>query len=175
MSKAVLISIRPKWCERIASGEKTIEVRKTRPKLETPFKCYIYETRRFVEKDGVMIFRPGGTVIGEFVCDEITRVNISGFWGEGGRQLENRIADTCLTPMALCEYAGERVCYGWHISGLNIYDTPKELGEFRRGCINDLYCENCAMYWNNGGNCGNESLRLKRPPQSWCYVENMEG
>lgn len=32
MSKAVMLSIRPKWCEKIASGEKTIEVRKTRPK-----------------------------------------------------------------------------------------------------------------------------------------------
>lgn len=42
--KAVMISIRPKWCEKIANGEKTIEVRKTRPKLETPFKCYIYCT-----------------------------------------------------------------------------------------------------------------------------------
>lgn len=41
MSKAVMISIRPKWCEKICNGEKTIEVRKTRPKLETPFKCYI--------------------------------------------------------------------------------------------------------------------------------------
>ena len=29
MSKAVMLSIRPKWCEKIASGEKTIEVRKT--------------------------------------------------------------------------------------------------------------------------------------------------
>lgn len=37
---AVLISIRPKWCEKIISGEKTIEVRKTRPKMDTPFKCY---------------------------------------------------------------------------------------------------------------------------------------
>ena len=37
MSKAVMLSIRPKWVEKIASGEKTIEVRKTRPKLETPF------------------------------------------------------------------------------------------------------------------------------------------
>ena len=45
MSKAVMLSIRPKWVEKIASGEKTIEVRKTRPKLETPFKCYIYCTR----------------------------------------------------------------------------------------------------------------------------------
>lgn len=42
--KAVLISIRPKWCEKIASGEKKIEVRKSRPKLQTPFKCYIYCT-----------------------------------------------------------------------------------------------------------------------------------
>ena len=45
MSKAVLISIRPTWCELIANGEKTIEVRKTRPKLDTPFKCYIYCTK----------------------------------------------------------------------------------------------------------------------------------
>ena len=43
--KSVLISIQPKWVEKIASGEKTIEVRKTRPKLETPFKCYIYQTK----------------------------------------------------------------------------------------------------------------------------------
>ena len=40
--KCVMLSIRPKWVEKIASGEKTIEVRKTRPKIETPFKCYIY-------------------------------------------------------------------------------------------------------------------------------------
>ena len=43
--KSVLISIQPKWCELIASGKKTVEVRKTKPKLETPFKCYIYCTR----------------------------------------------------------------------------------------------------------------------------------
>lgn len=42
--KSVLISIKPKWCELIASGKKTIEVRKTRPKIEIPFKVYIYCT-----------------------------------------------------------------------------------------------------------------------------------
>lgn len=46
--REVLISIQPKWCELIASGKKTVEVRKTRPKLETPFKCYIYCTRKSV-------------------------------------------------------------------------------------------------------------------------------
>ena len=44
MSKAVLLSIRPEWCEKILGGEKTVEIRKTRPKLEPPFKCYIYCT-----------------------------------------------------------------------------------------------------------------------------------
>ena len=39
MAKAVLISIKPQWCELIANGIKTLEVRKSRPKLETPFKC----------------------------------------------------------------------------------------------------------------------------------------
>lgn len=43
--KAVLISIHPEWCEKITSGEKTLEVRKNRPKLETPFKCYIYRAK----------------------------------------------------------------------------------------------------------------------------------
>ena len=173
MSKAVLISIRPKWCEKIVNGEKTIEVRKTRPKLETPFKCYIYETGGFVEKDGTMTFMPGGTVIGEFMCDAIPRVNICGFWGDSGKQLDNRLKETCLTPEELCNYLGEKVGYGWHISGLKMYDAPRELGELRRVCPNGLYCDSCAMYWENNGTCGNESLRLKRPSQSWCYVEEM--
>lgn len=43
--KSVLISIKPKWCELIASGKKTVEVRKTRPKLDPPFKVYIYCTK----------------------------------------------------------------------------------------------------------------------------------
>lgn len=43
--ESVLLSVRPKWCGLIANGEKTIEVRKTKPKLETPFKCYIYCTK----------------------------------------------------------------------------------------------------------------------------------
>lgn len=43
--QAVLISIQPGWCELIASGKKTVEVRKTMPLLPAPFKAYIYETK----------------------------------------------------------------------------------------------------------------------------------
>lgn len=80
--KAVLISIKPKWCELIASGRKTVEVRKTRPQLETPFKVYIYctkdntfaeKTLRGFDENGKAVYHRAhkGKVIGEFVCDRI--------------------------------------------------------------------------------------------------------
>lgn len=159
MSKAVLISIRPKWCEKIASGEKTIEVRKTRPKLHTPFKCYIYRTKRTVShiiNDKWVQMEVGGTVIGEFTCDEITRVNISGFWDDDGRQLENQIKETCLTPAEVNDYLGTKAGYGWHISDLRIYDAPRELSEFT-GLRDTRF--------------GAAPYDIKRAPQSWCYVE----
>lgn len=100
--KAVLMSIQPKWVEKIANGEKTIEVRKNRPKIETPFKCYIYCTKhkeRLIEvikkgddmgwgctykEDTPMFIKTFadtallgtnmvGKVIGEFVCDRVYR------------------------------------------------------------------------------------------------------
>ena len=172
MSKAVLISIRPKWCEKIASGEKTIEIRKTRPKLDTPFKCYIYRTKGTVPHiiNGKWVeMKVGGTVIGEFTCDAITRVNICGFWGDDGKQLDNRLKDTCLTSEELRGYLGTQVGYGWHIHDLKIYDTPRELGTFQRVCPHDAYCENCPDWMEM--ECSEETLRIKRPPQSWCYVE----
>ena len=159
MSKAVLISIRPKWCEKIASGEKTIEIRKTRPKLDTPFKCYIYRTKGTVPHiiNGKWVeMKVGGTVIGEFTCDAITRVNICGFWGDDGKQLDNCLKDTCLTSEELRGYLGTQVGYGWHISDLKIYDTPKGLDEFTRLRETKF---------------GSEPVTIKRAPQSWCYVE----
>ena len=185
MSKAVLISIRPKWVEKIASGEKTIEVRKTRPKLQTPFKCYIYCTQpKYPHEDFILTDYPkpqfygGGKVIGEFTCDQI----IDAWWDYmpdaitrevTGGNLE-ALDGTGMTDEELFGYVGDSMrghCYGWHISDLRIYDQPRELTEFRRACPNSWYCESCAMYWENNGTCGNESLYIKRPPQSWCYVE----
>ena len=71
--KSVLISIQPKWCELIASGKKTVEVRKTRPKLETPFKVYIYCSKGFKPNTSYSYktWAGYGKVIGEFVCDRI--------------------------------------------------------------------------------------------------------
>lgn len=87
MSKAVLISIKPKWCAKIASGEKTIEVRKTRPKLDTLFKAYIYCTmpdtkdpHNILELHGAdgKIRKANGKVIGEFTCERIALIAYDG-------------------------------------------------------------------------------------------------
>lgn len=152
MSKAVLISIKPTWCAKIASGEKTIEVRKTRPKLNSPFKCYIYKCGN-------------SKIIGEFLCDQIININ-------GAERIPSDAArPTCLEPAELHQYLGAATGFGWHISNLKIYDTPRELDDFRRACKNDWWCESCAMYSEYSGTCGNGSLQIRRPPQSWCYVE----
>lgn len=145
--KSVLISIQPKWCELIASGKKTVEVRKTKPKLETPFKVYIYETQgRYEDLRDCSTFKFWDIrqkVIGEFVCDEVFPL-WSGYSGNSGND--------CLTFNGRESYLGfnedgsNKMGYGWHISNLVIYDKPRELGEFG----------------------------LKRPFQSWGYVYEVD-
>lgn len=70
--KAILISIHPEWCAKIANGEKTIEVRKTKTKIETPFKCYIYCTKGKEVLITNKLVSWTKEVIGEFVCDRIS-------------------------------------------------------------------------------------------------------
>lgn len=173
MSKAVMLSVRPKWCEKIASGEKTIEVRKTRPKLETPFKAYIYCTmpdakdpHNILELHGAdgKIRKANGKVIGEFICDRIYEL------APLNHAPDDVEKQACLKREEIVNYL-KGTGYGWHIVDLRIYDQPRELTAFRRLCPNDLCCEACAMYSNNNGICNNGALPLRRPPQSWCYVE----
>ena len=153
MSKAVMLSIRPKWCEKIANGEKTIEVRKTRPKLETPFKCYIYCTQG---NDARRLRGSWGKVIGEFTCDRIFPINV---FDNGSIQnwLFEHMERSCLTYEELADYIGNgKTGYGWHISDLRIYDAPRELSGFT-GLRNTRF--------------GAAPYDIKRAPQSWCYVE----
>lgn len=204
MSKAVMLSVRPKWCEKIASGEKTIEVRKTRPKLETPFKCYIYCTKAKeriigILKDGdenygetyhgkpVFIKLDEGSVcdmwgkrqkvIGEFVCDRISPLHniCTDDWKRlagGLHNIEKELVNqACLTEAQLHTYAGGKNCFAWHISNLKIYDTPKELIDFKTLCRVDADCCACPYYNYTKMEC--DGRVIGRPPQSWCYVEAM--
>ena len=138
--KAVLISIQPKWVEKIASGKKTVEVRKTKPKIDVPFKCYIYETKaQFIKsvKGACTSYGYGrGKVVGEFVCDEVDIVNIPSY------DLENQCKQACMTVSEILDYLetpktnryDNKPCYAWHISELKIYDKPKSIKEFRKPC-----------------------------------------
>lgn len=174
--KAVLISIQPKWCELIASGKKTVEVRKTKPKLETPFKCYIYETQSrtetpFVDEEGHHIFKGRGQVIGEFVCDRIVQFENS-IYDEAFIETRQR---SCVPMGNLLVYIGVKdYGYGWHISDLKIYDDPRELSEFKHECngicVDTKKKIKCERIMVDGFSC-NGLKPITRPPQSWCYVE----
>lgn len=172
--KAVLISIRPKLCELIAREKKTVEVRKTRPKIETPFKCYIYETKglcdtpTFIDEDGHISYRGRGAVIGEFMCDRVNHLN--GYWLNGEDALKET---TCLDDDEIMNYIEyiDRTFHLWRISELKIYDKPKELGEFDKPCNKNANCAYCKQAEFNGGKCNG---RIIHPPQSWCYVEKID-
>lgn len=171
-----MLSIRPKWCERIANGEKTIEVRKTKPKLDTPFKCYIYCTIDGIKKmpnDYIAESVDRGKVIGEFTCERIVPITYDGgrLWCPTNAAFSPA---TCLSQAEIIAYIGDKGrCYGWHISDLRIYDAPRELSEFWRATDP---CDSChAEYtWECTG-CKKLGGNIKRPPQSWCYVEAMDG
>lgn len=189
MSKAVMLSIRPKWVEKIANGKKTIEVRKTRPKLETPFKCYIYCTMQgcneFFRVDlgrDVAKWNRGkwadrkGKVIGEFTCDRIYKIDKDStdfLFKAGGLSVYKQAAEEkCglrvpMTDDELHGYLGHWQGYGWHISDLRIYDAPRKLSEFER----PYKCNECDAKWATECNACHEECKIKRPPQSWCYVQ----
>lgn len=197
--KSVLLSIRPKWCELIASGKKTVEVRKTRPNLETPFKCYIYETKArsdmptFVDEDGHVLYTGRGQVIGEFVCDRIE------FFDSAASEFAYAVAPSnipCVMPMSedkamkICNeqgclsnddvisYFGDEdwKAYFWHISDLKIYDEPKELSEFWKADKCPYVTESGCTYKYHCFRAGQTQRcgeTLTSPPQSYMFVEEV--
>lgn len=189
----VLISIQPKWCAMILNGTKTIEVRKTAPHLKLPFRCYIYCTksgRPLVYGDrpcaggwaeeycqtygysreeadriwGVM----NGKVIGEFFCDAIYKFSTRVYLGEEQLISDDEVVQkSCVPRPDLRKYEGVKEpyrLYGWHISDLKIYDDPLNLKDLHRDC------STCGYVGARDGNC---DFIIKRPPQSWCYVEGL--
>lgn len=217
MNKAILKSESPKRCEQIASGKCTVLLSKTAPKLDIPFKCYIYctkertqhkhivagkeyrkPTRDFLckipKKYGgkVCFIEPpivnedyqqgilNGKVIGEFVCDEI--VPIMSFCSEPNAIKPHALPFIGMTDKEVIDYLGNgKEGYGLHISQLKIYNTPKELGEFRRRCNNEclntrkkVKCPKIIEIATTGVFRCNNTVPITRPPQSWCYVEELD-
>lgn len=146
MSKAVLMSLNPKWVDLIIQGVKTREVRKRAPLLRQPFKVYLYCTKQKSDSDEEYliysnkkrkVYKGNGYVVGEATCVSIT---------EYTRPFGNCIYGTCLTARELYEYAGpnDKLSY-MALENPVMYDVPKTLDDFG----------------------------LKRAPQSWLYVEEL--
>ena len=171
--KAIMISIKPKWCAKIMNGEKTIEVRKNKALANAIQKLidengyadiYVYCT-----KDKSLIYTDGtdgkgdyvdykyydsykgdendiggGKVVFKFRCHEAREIS----WQIGLHELEqqsfsNFLDKCCLSYFELNDYLNMENGYAIHISDLEIFDEPKELSEFKR----------------------------KKAPQNFCYVE----
>ena len=206
--KSVLISIKPKYCELIANGQKTVEIRKNRPKIDAPFKCYIYCTKDNNLKNtdnNLWLMKSGynwignGKVIGEFVCDDIDEYQSEFYKGDTVFQAIYKYADedkdvleavatndgydTGILKNSALEFEdikkyiglGDKTFYAWRISDLVIYDTPKDIGEFLKYNRSDDDCYYSDLGLAKPNNC-KDCMRcvLTRPPQSWCYVEEME-
>lgn len=178
-TKALLLSVKPEWCMVMAEGKKTLEVRKTVPKLSTPFKCYIYctvpngkylhkcEQKWFVDRepfcDGTIY---GGKVIGEFVCDNIEWVGIP--YPAYQSELEERyIKQSCVSYDELHRYAGHNSLAFWRITKLKIYEEPKKLNKFKKYNRTCDYSD-LGFFIPDCNDC--KECNLTKAPQSWCYV-----
>ena len=199
--KAIMLSVQPKWVEKILNGEKTIEIRKTKPNCELPIKVYIYCTKGnpYLQKLSgsyelidscyakYMEENLNGKVVAEFALNKPQYLNLDGlsFYMNTNLLLEK----CCMTEEELESYAPESLTvYAWHITDLKVYDKPRGLGEFRKwfefiqknldkgyGCRSGD-CD--AEYnWHCAIECygyDDKDTRLTRPPQSWQYVEEIQ-
>lgn len=188
MAKAVLISIRPEWVKKILDGEKTLEVRKTRPNMETPFKVYIYCTAgnlSYKVNGGMVCNVSGGKIaVGEFTCDNIATYNydycphpeigMDYDCGDSWWEIDDEdLKSACLSEKEFRYYAfGRKEMYGWHISDLKIYAQPKQLSEFKGLCNIKVGCWECPYYNYTTVEC--DGRTIKRPPRSWRYVEGLQ-
>lgn len=197
--KSVLISTKPKWCEKICRkiGEqngipvylKPVEVRKSAPK-EVPFTAYLYCTNsRFditdiddLTSESVRVVSEGrGKAIGEFICDKVIKYEEHIEQGGLYYTLDYGFNEACqLDNWELHDYGKGKPLYAWHISDLKIYDKPRGLCEFTAPCKHnkskpDESCKGCP-YIFKGMTSGKLTCdrALTRAPQSWRYVEEVE-
>ena len=183
MPKSILISINPEFVEKILNHTKTIEIRKTKPKCELPCKVYIYCTKGKKLYKCVSNFDEdllNGKVVAEFTLNKIDKFDSAyseWAYSVAPEDSEMPISETQFIQMAeqkgkldcnyLLKYFGDEdyIAYAWHIDNLKVYDKPKELSEFSIGKAK------IACGYGNYNIC---NKILKRPPQSWMFVDNLE-
>ena len=185
MSKAVLISIRKEHNDKIFAGKKKWEGRKTCPG-NVEIKNYIDPTRPYSKSDDdvkFFVYEPKtgggcGKVVGEFICD---------FAQSFRHGVTKEICEALVVSKEFARsYFNKGKGYMIRVNEPKRYDQPKELSEFIRpsnGCCNEGKCNGCRFLeigidgvieddCNAEFDTDSYSI-LRRPPQSWCYVEEI--
>ena len=180
MKKSVLRSIKPYWVYLILKGIKTVEVGKQKPKsLDWDGRVFIYCSKdkksfnQISEEDREWFKQYLGKVVAVFDCNTIQEDNLY-----MTRYQESFYQKACLSHTQVKEYGQGKMLYGWHISNLKVFDVPKALDEF--------YTQYCPYLKNNICGCSDWCFHkdsnsqgdispcvtlLKRPPQSYCFVQ----
>ncbi len=178
--KAIMISIKPEWVAKILNGKKTIEIRKSMPKCDLPIDVYIYCTKgkdlMFYNGSQYMVaygtikekrnHKYNGKVVAKFTLNKVEKIlehitNTYMSYCTNSLNCDEFFKKSCLTIDELEDYLNwNNGGYAWHISNLEIFDEPKELGEFRK-------------YYRSKGYPQNQSWYLTKAPQSWCYCEEL--
>ena len=204
--KAIMMSIRPQHVAKILNGEKTIEIRKKFPKDYVGW-VYIYLTKdrkQCLVRNNInktyhldtcywdeFESNLNGKVVARFWCDKVEEIKYHFGYYDMGEWAESYILEnSCLSAEELDDYLQaskeydetkvSRV-YGYaiHITKLEIFNKPKEIGEFRRYCDKHfnwwtIRCLDCKAYTPDTDiedYCNENKLVLTRAPESWCYVE----
>ena len=174
--KSIMISIQPQWVSKILNKEKLVEIRKTKPKCELPCKVYIYCTKGKKLYKCVSNFDEdllNGKVVAEFTLNKvgILERDLNDWLPKNRYDVSNELLKNInLNQNELWNYGQGKTLYAWNIDNLKIYDKPKLLQVFFKPCgdcdkkdtdrciYEDSYCR----------------AKVIRPPQSYCYVEELE-
>lgn len=184
---SVLISIKPYWVFLIMAhnmgwdipNPKTIEVRKSYPKDDQwNHKVIVYCTgdkksfQRIPKQYQPAMKEFLGKVVGEFTCDHIEEMerDVNDWLPKHRYDIAPQVLEnTCLKEEDLWNYGKGSPLYGWHISQLYVYSESKQLKEFSTVCD----CEHSRDYASYYGFCDSCDHLIKRPPQSWMYIEEV--
>ena len=148
--KSILISIKLQYVCDILNGKKTIEIRKTYPHCDLPIKVYIYCTKeRYKGVNDNVELNYCGKVVACFTLNKVEEIDYE--YREDFTSVYTDTLDTkdlelkaCLTRREFANYLDSEIGYAWHISNLEIFDTPRPLQPY---------------------------FDLDRPPQSWQFME----
>lgn len=175
--KAIMISVKPQCVSKILNKEKLVEIRKTMPKCELPCKVYIYCTKGKKLYKCVSNFDEdllNGKVVAEFILNKVDTLerDLNDWLPKNRYDVSNDLLKNInLNQNELWNYGQGKILYAWHIDDLKIYDKPKELSEFKISKCKEKDCINCQRYYVTRNYC---PTILERPPQSYCYVEELE-